>query len=141
MSKKIQKSEGLAVEAKAQQLVLDMFEAKEDIKDVKNALKAYKIASPEMESLKAKRKELNQMIAEEKERIERGFDPTYNELREQLLVAQEKHAIAKQAIKVALMDPARDKDFVEMDFRVKGMPVKIQAQLSLKLFSNGKEEK
>jgi len=58
------------LELKAQALVERMFRAKDDLKDVKNALKAYKVTSEKLEELKKARKEFTQQINEEKDRIE-----------------------------------------------------------------------
>lgn len=131
------------VQATAQQLVLGLFRAKEDLKQVKNALKAYKITSEDLEDLKEQRKKLTQMINEEKDRIEAEFlkDDAYKKLREEQLDAKERIQVAKLEIKGLLKDPTKQKEFLEMEVDVDGVPMKIQTQLSLKLYFNGKEEK
>lgn len=44
------------ITTKAQQLVLNLVEGKEELRDVKNALKAYKVTSEKLEQLKSERK-------------------------------------------------------------------------------------
>lgn len=131
------------IKATAEQLVLNLFRGKEELKSVKNALKAYKITSEELEDLKKQRKEFTAMINEEKGRIDVEFqkDPAYNKLREEKLDAEEKIAVAKQEIKTLMKDPTRQKEFVEMSLEIDGNPIKLQTQLSLKLYFNGQEEK
>ena len=142
-AKKKEQSVDVSVEMKAQALVERLFHAKDDIKDIKNALKAYKITSEKMEELKKARKEFTDQINEEKDRVEAGFqkDKTYNELREKLLDAEEKVAIAKQDLRVALKDQALKNDFMEMEFEVNGVLFKLQTQAKVALYFNGKEEK
>lgn len=130
----------LSIQSQAEQLVLNLFGEKFQLKEVKNALKAYKITSEKMEVLKQTRKELNNQIKEEKEKIESEFDETYNQLREQKLEAEEKIAIAKQDIKTLLKQSAKDNEHVELSVDVHGDIVKIQAQMSMELFLNGKKE-
>lgn len=141
-SKKDQATEA-RLEVKAQALVERLFHAKDDLKDVKNALKAYKVTSEKLEELKKARKEYSQQIAEEKVRIEAEFqkDKTYNELREKVLDCEEKIAVAKQDLRVALRDKAMKNEFVEIAIEVDGQPVKLQSQVKVALYFNGKEEK
>ncbi|MDF2379346.1 MAG: hypothetical protein P1V18_03950 [Candidatus Gracilibacteria bacterium] len=128
---------------KAKALVHKIFDAKDNMKDVKNALKAYKITSEPLEELKAARKELTQQINDEKDRIEGEFqkDDTYMKLREQKLDAEEKIAVAKQELRIAMMDETLEKQFVEMKLEVNGVPMKLQTQVKVDLYFNGKVEK
>jgi len=130
-------------EAKAQALVERMFHAKDEVKELKNALKAYKVTSEKMEELKKARKEFTDQINDEKDKIEAGFqkDKTYNELREKVLDHEEKIAVAKQDLRVLLKEKAKDNEFFEMEFDVNGVPFKLQSQAKVALYFNGKEEK
>lgn len=143
ISKKKKDLSRLPVRDQAQNMVERMFRAKDELKDIKNALKAYKVTSEKMEELKKARKEFTQQINEEKDRIEAEFqqDKTYNELREKVLDAEEKIAVAKQDLRVILRDEAMKKDFVEMQFEVNGIPFKLQSQAKVAIYFNGKEEK
>lgn len=134
---------GLPVKDQAQMHVERMFRAKDDLKEIKNALKAYKVTSEKMEELKKARKEFTQQINEEKDRIEAEFqkDKTYNELREKVLDAEEKIAVAKQDLRTVLRDEALKQDFVEIQFEVNGIPFKLQSQAKVAIYFNGKEEK
>jgi|CXWL01.1.fsa_nt_gi hypothetical protein len=130
-------------EAKAQALVERMFRAKDDMKELKNALKAYKVTSEKMEELKKARKEFTEQINDEKDRIESGFqkDKTYNEIREKVLDCEEKVAVSKQDLRVLLKEKAKDHEFFEIEFDVNGVPFKLQSQAKVALYFNGKEEK
>lgn len=130
-------------QAKAQALIERMFRAKDEMKEFKNALKAYKVTSEKMEELKKARKEFTDQINDEKERIEAGFqkDKTYNEIREKVLDAEEKIAVAKQDLRVLLKEKAMENEFFEMEFEVDGVPFKLQSQAKVALYFNGKEEK
>lgn len=130
-------------QTKAKALVHKLFEAKDGLKEVKNALKAYKVTSEPLEELKQARKELTQQINDEKDRIEAEFqkDGTYMKLREQKLDAEEKIAVAKQDLRLAMMDETLEKQFVEMKLEVNGVPMKLQTQVKVNLYFNGKEEK
>lgn len=134
---------GLPIKDQAQMHVERMFRAKDELKDLKNALKAYKVTSESMEELKKTRKELTQQINDEKDRIEAEFqqDKTYNELREKVLDAEEKIAVAKQDLRTILREEAMKSDFVEMQFEVNGIPFKLQSQAKVAIYFNGKEEK
>jgi len=130
-------------EAKAQALLERMFRAKDELKETKNALKAYKVTSEKMEELKKARKEFTDQINDEKARIEGEFqkDKTYNELREKVLDAEEKIAVSKQDLRVLLKQKAMENEFFEMQFDVNGIPFKLQSQAKVALYFNGKEEK
>lgn len=130
-------------EAKAQAMVERMFRAKDDLKELKNALKAYKITSEKLEELKKARKEFTDQINDEKDAIEAGFqkDKTYNELREKVLDCEEKIAVSKQDLRVLLKEKAKETEFFEMEFEVNGIPFKLQSQAKVALYFNGKEEK
>ena len=134
---------GLPIKDQAQMHVERMFRAKDELKDLKNALKAYKVTSESMEELQKTRKELTQQINDEKDRIEAEFqqDKTYNELREKVLDAEEKIAVAKQDLRTILREEAMKSDFVEMQFEVNGIPFKLQSQAKVAIYFNGKEEK
>lgn len=131
------------LEMKAQASVERLIRAKENLKDIKNALKAYKITSESLEELKKARKEMTQQINDEKDRIEAEFqkDETYNKLREDILDAEEKIAVAKQDLRVMLREQAMQNEFVEMQFEINGIPFKLQSQAKVALYFNGKEEK
>lgn len=135
--------DGVRFEAKAQAMVERMFRAKDDLKEVKNVLKAYKVTSEKMEELKKARKEFTDQINDEKERVEAEFqkDKTYNELREKVLDCEEKIAVSKQDLRVLLKEKAMDNEFFEMEFDVNGIPFKLQSQAKVALYFNGKEEK
>ena len=143
ISQKKKKLSGLPIKEQAHNIVERMFRSKDDLKDIKNALKAYKITSEKLEELKKARKEFTQQINEEKDRIEAEFqkDKTYNELREKVLDAEEKIAVTKQDLRVLLKEEALKKDFVEMQFEVNGIPFKLQSQAKVAIYFNGKEEK
>lgn len=131
------------LEMKAQASVERLVRAKEKLKDIKNALKAYKVTSEPLEDLKRTRKELTQQINDEKDRIEAEFqkDQTYNKLREDVLDAEEKIAVAKQDLRVMLREQAMQNEFVELQFEINGIPFKLQSQAKVALYFNGKEEK
>jgi len=141
-SKKDQGSD-MRFEAKAQALLERMFRAKDDMKEFKNALKAYKVTSEKMEELKKARKEFTDQINDEKERIEAEFqkDKTYNELREKVLDCEEKIAVSKQDLRILLKEKAMENEFFEMQFDINGIPFKLQSQAKVALYFNGKEEK
>lgn len=134
---------GLPVREQAQMHVERMFRAKDELKDIKNALKAYKVTSEKMEELKKARKEFTQQINEEKDRVEAEFqkDKTYNELREKVLDQEEKIAVSKQDLRVILRDEAMKNEFFELQFEVNGIPFKLQSQAKVAIYFNGKEEK
>ncbi|MDP3975814.1 MAG: hypothetical protein Q8P95_02760 [bacterium] len=128
---------------KAQALVQKLFDAKDQLRETKGALRAYKVTSEKMEELKKARKEFSDQINEEKEKVEAEFqkDPAYIKLREEALDAQEKIALAKQDLRVVLKEQAMKEGFVEIQVEVNGMPVKLQSQAKVALYFNGKDEK
>jgi hypothetical protein len=142
-SNKKDQGSDMRFEAKAQAMVERMFRAKDDLKELKNALKAYKVTSEKLEELKKARKEFTDQINDEKDVIEAGFqkDKTYNEIREKVLDAEEKIAISKQDLRVLLKEKAKETEFFEMEFEVNGIPFKLQSQAKVALYFNGKEEK
>lgn len=131
------------IRMKAQAIVERLFQSKDSLKDLKNTIKAYKVTSEKLEELKKSRKEFTQQITDEKGRIEAGFqkDKSYNDLREKILDAEEKIAVAKQDLKVLLKEEAMKHEFVELEFEVDGVPFKLQSQMKVALYFNGKEEK
>ena len=133
----------LKLEMKAQAMLERLFSAKENLKDVRDALKAYKVTSDKLEDLKKTRKELTEKINDEKIRIEEQFqkDKTYNELREKVLDCEEKIAVSKQDLKNLLKDQALKGEIVELQLEVNGHPFKLQTQAKVALYFNGKEEK
>jgi len=143
ISKKKKNLSRLPLKEQAHSIVQRMFRAKDELKEIKNALKAYKITSEKLEELKQARKEFTQQINEAKDGIEAEFqkDKTYNELREKVLDAEEKIAVSKQDLRVLLKEEALKNDFVEMVFEVDGQPFKLQSQAKVAIYFNGKEEK
>ena len=132
----------LAMRAKVEQLALDIFEAKRKRKEVNRELKAYKITSEKLEELKKARKQYNDQIKEEKERIEEEFkkDETYNELREEKESSEETIANSKLELKILLTGEAKNSGSVKYEVDVHGQKLQIYAQLSLGLFLDGKQE-
>jgi len=131
------------LEVKAQAMVERLFRAKENLKDVKDTLKAYKITSEKLEELKKARKAFTDQVNDEKTRIEAQFqkDKTYNELREKALDCEEKIALSKQDLRQLLKDEALEKGFVELTVEVEGQIMKLQSQAKVAIYFNGKEEK
>jgi len=127
---------------RVQQFALQLFDAKDELRDVKNTLKLYKLESEKLSKLKEYKKKLNAEWKEEKLRLETEFqeDPAYNKLREKQLDAKEKVAISKQYLKTLLIGEAKQNDNVSLEVYVHGKQIKIQAQLTLKLFANGVPE-
>ncbi len=143
ISEKKKDLSGMPIRDQAKMHVERLFRAKDDQKDVKNALKAYKVTSEKMEELKKARKEFTQQINDEKAKIEEEFqkEPEYNKLREQQLDAEEKMAVAKQDLRVLLREEALKQDFVELKFDVDGIPFKLQSQAKVAIYFNGVEAK
>jgi hypothetical protein len=143
ISEKKKDLSGLPIREQAQMHVERMFRSKDELKEIKNALKAYKVTSEKMEELKKARKEFTQQINEEKDRVEAEFqkDNAYNKLREQVLDAEEKIAVSKQDLRVILREEAMKNEFFELKFEVNGIPFKLQSQAKVAIYFNGKEEK
>lgn len=142
-SKRKEQHHDVKLEMKAQAMLERLFSAKENLKDVRDTLKAYKVTSDKFEDLKKTRKELTEQINDEKIRIEEQFqkDKTYNELREKVLDCEEKIAVAKQDLKNLLKEQALKGEIVELQLEVNGQPFKLQTQAKVALYFNGKEEK
>ena len=144
MSKELAKNPEipLAMRAKVEQLALNLFEAKKKRKEVNKELKAYKITSEKLEELKKARRQYNEQIKEEKERIEGEFqkDETYNGLREEKESSEETIANSKLELKILLTGEAKNSGSVKYEVDVHGQKLQIYAQLSLDLFLDGKQE-
>lgn len=136
-------SSNLKIKLQAQALVERLFRSKEDLKAIKDALKDYKISSEKMEELKKSRKVYTQQINDEKMKIEEKMnkDKAYLSLREKVLDHEEKIAVVKQDLRVLLRAEALSKGMVEMEFDVNGQPIKLQSQVKVALYFNGREEK
>jgi hypothetical protein len=128
---------------KAELIVEKLLRAKDQLKEVKNGLRAYRATNQKIEELNVAKKELTAQINEEKELIESEFakDPTYNKLREEKLDAEEKIAVSKQDLKLAMLQKVDANGIAELEVQYEGAPLKVQSQVTVQLFVNGKEEK
>jgi ABC-type uncharacterized transport system fused permease/ATPase subunit len=128
---------------KVQSAVEKLYRAKDDLRDVKNALKAWKVTSERLEELRKVKKEIGDEFKEEKERIEREHaqDADYNTLREEKLDKEEQIALSKRDLRVALEKETIEKGMAEIEVEVDGHPVKLQTQVKVELYFNGVEEK
>lgn len=142
LGKKDQSSE-MQLQFRAQALVERLLRSREEVKELKNALKAYKVTSEKLDTLKKARKKYTEEINDEKALIEGRFqkDKTYNELREKVLDHEEKIAVSKQDLRILLREQALKNEFVELTLEVDGQPLKLQSQAKVALYLNGKEEK
>lgn len=120
-----------------------LYRAKDDLRDVKNALKHFKVTSELLEELRKAKKDIGAQFNEEKERIEAEFskDGTYNKLREEKLDKEEQIALAKQDLRKSLEKETIANGMAEIEVEVDGMPVKLQTQVRVELYFNGVEEK
>ena len=128
---------------KVQAAVEKLYRSKDDLRDVKNALKHFKVTSELLEELRKAKKDIGGQFNEEKERIEAEFskDGTYNKLREEKLDKEEQIALAKQDLRKSLEKETIANGMAEIEVEVDGMPVKLQTQVRVELYFNGVEEK
>jgi hypothetical protein len=128
---------------KVKAAVEKLYRAKDDLRDVKNALKAWKVTSERLEELRKVKKEIGDEFKEEKERIEaeHAQDGDYNKLREEKLDKEEQIALAKQDLRKTLEKETVEKGMAEIEVEVDGHPVKLQTQVKVELYFNGVEEK
>jgi hypothetical protein len=128
---------------KAEVIIDKLLKGKDHLKEVKNGLRAYRVTNLKIEELSAAKKELTAQINDEKGLVETEFakDPTYNKLREEKLDAEEKIAVAKQELKVVMLQQVDSNGIAEVEVQYEGAPLKVQSQVTVQLFVNGKEEK
>jgi len=129
--------------AKLENLLVQLHELKDKLFLTKTTLKEYKIKSDRLTQLISARKEMNEQIKEEKDRIEDEFyeDPTYETAKNDELTyknqVKEKTGEIKQA--TATMNP--DQTLFTIDYNVKGEQYKLQIERAPRVYINGKEQK
>jgi len=133
-------------ERQIQNLVESIAKIDEEIKGNKDILKNYKIKSDELTRMSAQKKELQDAINEEKERIENvhAEDPTFAEARadEQRLTNQKKEKIAelKQAMKLKHAGKMAN-IFKEEVMTASGGQMLLNLEFAPRVYLNGKELK
>jgi len=129
--------------AKLENLLVQLHELKDKLFLTKTTLKEYKIKSDRLTQLISARKEMNEQIKEEKDRIEDEFyeDPTYETAKNDELTyknqVKEKTGEIKQA--TATMNPVQT--LFTIDYNVKGEQYKLQIERAPRVYINGKEQK
>ena len=121
----------------------DLHELKEKLSDSKAILNHYKIKSDRLTDLNKAKKELNEQVNEEHDRIEADFlvDKDYETAKhdESLLKTDIKEKNAELRELMAQVDT--DKVLTSYNYNIKGEEIKMQVERTVVVYINGKEEK
>lgn len=121
----------------------ELHELKEKLADSKAILTHYKIKSDRLTDLKKAKKELNEQVNEEHDRIEADFlvDKDYETAKHDgsLLKTDIKEKNAELRELMAQVDT--DKLLTSYNYNIKGEEVKMQVERTVVVYINGKEEK
>lgn len=121
-------------------LLGEVIKIKEKLADAKTVLKDYKIVSDRLTELKKVKKELQEQIKEEADRIEDEFysDPTYEKAKNDQLTFKNQLKEKTSELKVKLAEKHQKKmEFVTDDRIVAGEQLKLQLEFKSNLYING----
>lgn len=126
-----------------EKMLVELMEIKTKYAATKDILKAYKIHSDQLTDLKRKKKELNDMIQEEKDRIEDEYlaDATYEQAHNEELTLKNQIKEKNAHLRQTMAEVDRDQNLSTYQYNIKGEPLKVQVQRTVKVFINGKEER
>jgi DNA repair exonuclease SbcCD ATPase subunit len=126
-----------------EKMLTEIAELKDKLEDAKVILKQYKIKSPALDDLKKAKKELNEQIADEKDRIENEYyeDKDYETARNDELTYKNQLREKNAHLRQLMSQVDTDKQLSTYDYNIKGEKVKMQVERVVKVYINGKEEK
>lgn len=124
-------------------LLVDLMDLKEKLKDAKEILKDFKVKSDKLTQLTKAKKEMTAQIEEEKRRIEEDLreDKDYEQSKQDEL--KYKNAITEKNadIKEVMREMNKDQQLSTYDYNIKGEMIKMHVERYVKLYLNGREEK
>ena len=126
-----------------EKILVKIVEIKEKLADSRAILKSYKINSDVLKQLKAAKKDLQQQINDEIERIEDEHysDKTYEDARNKELTEKNELKEANAELREALGKVNTDQQLSTYSYNIKGEKLKVQVERVAKVYINGKEEK
>ena len=116
---------------------------KEKLEDAKAILKHYKIKSERLTELQKAKKEMNEQINEEKDRIENDFydDKDFETARNDELTLKNEIKEKNSELRQAMATVNTDQQVATYDYNIQGEKLKMQVERVVKVYINGKEEK
>ncbi len=126
-----------------EKLLLQLIEVKDKLENAKAVLKQYKVKSPQLDALKQAKKELTQQINDEVDRIEGDYyeDKTYETAKNDELTHKNEIKEKSTELREMMNRVNTDQQLSTYDYNIKGSPVKMQVERTVKVYLNGKEEK
>lgn len=126
-----------------EKLLLQIIEAKDKLTDTKAILKHYKMESDRLTQLKQAKKELQDQINEEKDRIEDEFysDETYETASNDEKTYKNQIKELTSELKQVMAQVDTDQQMSTYSYNIKGEKIKMQVERVAKVYLNGKEEK
>ena len=126
-----------------EKLLLKLLEIKEKLADSKAILKHYKIQSDRLTQLKQAKKELQEQIREETDRIEDEFyqEADFEKAKNDELTYKNQIKELSSELKQTMAQVDTSEQLSTYNYNIKGEKVKMQVERVAKVYLNGKEEK
>ena len=134
----------MAVQAnQIEKTLSEMVKMKQKLEDAKIVLKSYKVKSPALDDLKKAKKELQDQINDEKDRIESEYyeDKDYEVARNDELTYKNQIKEKSAELRQLMAQVNTDQQVSSYDYNIDGEKLKMQVERSVKLYINGKEER
>ena len=126
-----------------EKLLLKLLQIKEKLANAKAVLKHYKIQSDQLSQLKQAKKELQEQINDEKDRIENEYyaDADYEKAKNDELTHKNEIKELNGELKVMMAQVDTDQQLSTYSYNIKGEKIKLQVERVAKVYLNGKEER
>ncbi len=133
----------MAKQNQIENLLQELMKLKEKMEDAKAILKHYKIKSERLDDLKKAKKELNEQISEEKDRIEAEYyeDADFEKANNDALTFKNQIKEKSAELKKVMSEVDTDEIVSTYKYNIHGEELKMQVERSVKVYINGKEEK
>lgn len=126
-----------------EKLLLQLMEIKDKLANSKAILKHYKIQSDLLAQLKQAKKEIQEQINDEKDRIEGEFynDADFEKAKNDELTYKNEIKEKSGELKQKMAQVDTDEQLSTYNYNIKGEKIKMQVERVAKVYINGKEEK
>ncbi len=126
-----------------EKLLVDIMELKQKLADTKVTLKNYKVMSDRLSQLKAAKKQMQEQINDEIDRIEGELseDDNFSEAKHDEVDVKNKIKEKSGVLRELMSKVDPEQDLSTYSYNVKGEDLKVQVERVVKVFINGKEQK
>lgn len=126
-----------------EKLLHELVEMKDKLQNARVILKSYKINSDRLKELKRAKKDLGEQIEEEKRRIEDEHleNSDYETARNDELTTKNEIKEKNAELRSVMAKVNPSENLSVYDYNIKGEPLKLQIERTVKVYINGKEER